>query len=477
MKKRYSRREFLIMAGAAGGSAILAGCVTVPAQAPPAEAPAAEESAADAPAPATEPVNISFSGWGEIAEDEGVRAAMAVFEEENPDIKMEWIHIPDAGGYNDKILPMVAAGTPPDTGFILSNSFATFVRDGLLLDITEQIKSDPVIGAEDWFIEPQETERSTVDGKWYGIGSCWVGPHIYYNADVFEEVGIEPPSNDPAEAWDWSHFLEVANQLTTDANGNHPGESGFDINNVQRWAIVWPTWWIPVDSAVVSNGGVWVNPDTGLIELDQPEAVEAIQAIADLQLTHQVNPSSTALETMSTTAQMLESGLVAMIVDGSWALSWLHEINATLGTAVLPKMKQPATTIQAHLHSVFADTEHPEEASRWVNFLATEFYQLQFLKIGLWLPSQTALTTPEGMEKWYTDRVSPTEGVHPEGYDLIVTDYVPNFGAVPSLVPGWDKANSILTPAMDAVWVGDMTAEEAMASAVPEANAILEAEM
>ena len=44
-------------------------------------------------------------------------------------------------------------------------------------------------------------------------------------------------------------------------------------------------------------------------------------------------------------------------------------------------------------------------------------------------------------------------------------------------MPGWDKANSILTPAMDAVWVGDMTAEEAMASAVPEANAILEAEM
>ena len=185
---------------------------------------------------------------------------------------MEWIHIPDAGSYNDKVLPMVAAGTPPDTGFILSNSFATFVRDGLLLDITDKIKSDPVIGADDWFIQPQETERSTIDGKWYGIGSCWVGPHLYYNADVFEEVGIEPPSNDPAKAWDWDQFLEIANQLTVDTNGNHPGESGFDINNVQRWAIVWPTWWIPVDSAVVSNGGYWVNPDTGLLELDKPEA-------------------------------------------------------------------------------------------------------------------------------------------------------------------------------------------------------------
>lgn len=475
MKKRYSRRDFLIMVGAAGGSTILASCSSsAPAAAPTTGAAAAEAPAGEAPAPGV--TNISFSGWGETAEDEGVKAAIAVFEEANPNIKVEWIHIPDAASYNEKLLPMAAAGTPPDTGFILSNSFRTFVRDGLLLDITDAIKSDPVIGAEGYFIEPQETQRSTVGGKWYGIGSCWVGPHIYYNADVFEEVGIEPPSNDPAKAWDWDHFLEVATQLTVDANGNHPGDSGFDVNNVKRWAIIWPTLPHIVDAAVVSNGGQWVDPESGLLAVDQPAAVEAIQRIADLQLTHQVNPPATALEQMSTTAQMLESGLLAMAVDGSWALSWLHEINATLGTAVLPKMKQPATTIQAHLHSAFAGSKNPEAATAWVKFLATEFYQLQFLKIGLWLPSQTALTTPEGMKKWYTERVSPTEGVHPPGYDFIVKDYVPTYGAVTTLVPGWDKANSIITPALDAVWIGDMTAEEAMASAVQEANAILEAE-
>jgi ABC-type glycerol-3-phosphate transport system substrate-binding protein len=139
MKKRMSRREFLILAGAAGGSTILAACTPVA----PAEAPAAQESASEAPA--AETVTITFTGWGGTEEDEGVQA-------------------------------------------------------------------DSVIGAENYFIEPQETERCTYEGNWYGIGSCWVAPHIYYNADIFEQEGIDPPSNDPEEAWDWDHFLQVAQQ-------------------------------------------------------------------------------------------------------------------------------------------------------------------------------------------------------------------------------------------------------------------------
>ena len=59
----------------------------------------------------------------------------------------------------------------------------------------------------------------------------------------------------------------------------------------------------------------------------------------------------------------------------------------------------------------------------------------------------------------------------------MVTTYMPEYGHVIYLPPGYPKPNSIMTPALDAVWVGDMTAADAMATAVPEANAILEQEM
>ncbi|MBE0699063.1 MAG: extracellular solute-binding protein, partial [Anaerolineaceae bacterium] len=465
MKKQISRRDFLKIAGIAGGASVLAACAPAATQQP---AGNAAESPTTAPK-AAEPVTITFTGWGGTEEDEGVKAAVAAYEEQNPGMKVTWIQIPE--NYDDKTLAMVAAGTPPDTAFVNNNKFQQYAKDGLLMDITNQLKSDAVLGAKDYFIQPQEEQRCTRDGKWFGIGSCWVAPHIYYNADIFEKEGIEPPSNDPAKTWTWDSFLKVADQLTLDTSGKHPSDSGFDKDNIERWAIQWPTWSIPLHAAIASNGGHWLNQSTGLIELDKPEATEALQRVADLMLVQNVSPRGTAFAALGlTNTQMLENGKLAMAVDGSWALSWITKIKANLGTAVLPMIKQPATDMQAHIHSPFAKSKNPDAAWPWIRFLSTEFYQLIFLKIGLWLPSQTALMTPEGMSKWYTERTAPGQGVHPKGYDMIVKDYVPKYGHVLYMPPGYTEADSIITPALDAIWIGDKTAEQAMKEAVPVAN-------
>jgi multiple sugar transport system substrate-binding protein len=250
------------------------------------------------------------------------------------------------------------------------------------------------------------------------------------------------------------------------------GDSGFDVENVKQWGVHWPTWWIPVHSVIASNGGTWSDPETELLTLDQPTAVEAIQAIADLVLVHQVMPQTAVFEGMGmTNTQMLDTGQLAMAIDGSWALAWMHKIEATLGTAALPGLKEPATNMQAHLHSALASSPEPEAAWQWVRFLSTPFYQTQFCKIGLWLPSQSALMTDEGLTKWLT------EGVHPTDYEKIATEFLPRFGHVLYQSAGWPKADAIITPALDAVWVGDKTAEEAMAEAVPKANEALAEEL
>lgn len=468
MKKTINRRDFLKIAGLASSAGVLAACATEKAT----EAPAAEKEVVEQPA-AAEAVTITFTGWGGTEEDQGVKDAVAAFEAETPDVKVTWIQIPDS--YQQKILSMVAAGTPPDTAFVDNGNFQTWARDGLLMDITALLKADPVVGAPNYFIEPQETQRCTRDGKWYGIGSCWVAPHIYYNADIFEKEGITPPSNDPAEAWDWPTFLDVARRLTVDVNGKHPGEAGFDKDNMERWAIQWPTWSIPLHAAIASNGGEWLNMETGLYELDQPPATEALQGVADLMLVENVAPRGTAMEALGlTNTQMLENGKLAMAIDGSWALAWITKINAKLGTAVCPMFKTPATDMQAHIHSPFAGSKYPDAAWKWIRFLGTEFYQLIFLKIGLWLPSQTALMTEEGMAKWYTLRKGPGDGVHPEGYDKIVKEYVPKYGHVFYMPPGAAEADAIVAPGLDAIWIGDKTAEVAMKEVIPEANKILQ---
>ena len=419
---------------------------------------------------------ITFGGWGGIAEDEGVRAAIEVFEAEQlaagTPIQVEWLHTPDAAEFGRVLLTDIAAGTAPDTSFILSDQYETLRQNGVLLDITEQIQNDPLLGQPDYFIQPQEANRSANDeGRWHGVGSTWVASHIYYNAEIFDDAGITPPEFAEDEIWDWDTFVENSKQLTLDANGLHPDDEGFDPENIQQWAVDWPFTWMHLAAAVHSNGGQFITEE-GLIGLDSPEALEALQRVADLIYVHHVAPRSAALSSLGmTNTQMIDSGRLAMGVDGSWALSWMNPslLSVPMGTGALPKIKQPATMMQAHFHAVLASTQNPEAAWQWIRFLSTPFYQTQFLKIGLWLPSQTALATEEGMATWIT------EGIHPDNYRQFVSEYLPEYGVAVRLPPGYIEANNdYLTPAFEALANGE-AAETVIPDAVRQANQILEA--
>jgi multiple sugar transport system substrate-binding protein len=421
-------------------------------------------------AAAQDATGITFGGWGGVAEDEGVKSAIEIFMQENPNIAVEWQHTPDAGEYGRVLLTNIAAGTAPDTSFILSDQYETLRLNGALLDITDLIKNDSVLGQENYFIEPQETNRSSDSkGRWHGIGSTWVAHHIYYNADIFEAAGITPPGFQDSEIWDWDTFVDVAKALTVDANGRHPDDSGFDPENIQQFGVDWPLWWMPIAAAVHSNGGQFITED-GLLGLDSPEAMEAMQRLSDLIYVHHVAPRGATLTDLGmTNTQMVDSGRLAMAVDGSWALSWMNPslLNVNMGTGALPKMAQPASVMQAHFHSVLASSQHPEEAWQWVRFLATPFYQTHFAKIGLWIPNQTSMFTEEGLATWVT------EGIHPANYSQFATDYLPAHGVAVRIPAGYIEANAnFIDPAFQALAAGTAAADVFL-DAIQSANDVL----
>jgi multiple sugar transport system substrate-binding protein len=455
MAKRLSRRNFLQISGA---SAALAAS-GLPFHRLYAASPRRQDA-----------TTITFGGWGGVAEDEGVQAAIAVFQEENPNIQVEWQHTPDAGEYGRVLLTNVAAGTAPDTGFILSDQYETLRAQGLLMDITDQIMGDELLGQPDYFF-PQEAARSAdSDGRWHGIGSTWVAHHLYFNQALFDEEGITAPGFKDDEIWDWDTFVEVAKQFTVDSNGRHPDDAGFDSESIERWGIDWPLWWMPIAAAVHSNGGAFIQD--GRIALDSPEALEAMQRLVDLIYVHHVAPRSAALADLGmTNTQMIDTGRLAMATDGSWALSWMNPslVTVPLNTGALPMMSQPATVMQAHFHSVLASTQHPDEAWQWVRFLATPFYTTQFMKIGLWLPSLTGQTSEEGLAEWVT------EGIHPPNYVDFVTGYLQNHGVAVRIPAGYIEADAnYITPAFQALAAGTPAAE-AIPPAVQAANDIIAA--
>jgi multiple sugar transport system substrate-binding protein len=417
--------------------------------------------------------NIVFGGWGSTAEDEGVQAAIEVFQAENPNITIEWQITSGGGGdYMPVFFTNLAAGVAPDTSFILSNDYESLRAEGVLLDITDRIMNDPLLGQPDYFVQPQESNRSAdANGRWHGIGSTWVMPHIYYNAQLFDDLGITPPGFLDDEIWEWDAFIEIAKQFTVDSNDRHPDDAGFDPDDIQRYGIDWPLWWLPGASAVISNGGQYLTEE-GLIALDSLEALEALQRLQDLIYVHHVAPRTATFESLGmSNTQMIDSGRLAMGVDGSWALSWMNPstMNSPMGTGAMPKMVTPASIMTAHFHSILATTEHPDEAWQWIRFLATPFYQAHFAKIGLWLPNQTAMLTEDGLEGWIT------EGIHPDNYSELVTDYMPKYGVALRLPTGLTEAETnFLTPAWEALAAGEPV-QETFVPAVQQANDVIRA--
>ncbi len=452
---RMSRRDFLRWTGVGGSAALLVAC------APVAQAPA---GAAGAAAPAAEVITLEFLGDPGIPDN--YPSEQAKFHDEHPNLA--WKAVQQQEGV--QLLTLIAAGTPPDTARIESNLYRTLVKDKVLVDVTDFIQADSLLSKPDYWLQPQETERCAVAGRWYGIGACWVAPHMYYNAEVFEAAGIEPPSNDPEKAWEWDKFVEVAKRMTTDATGKHPGDSGFDVDNVDVWGVDWPTWWIPLHAAIQSNEGEWINKD-GKLALDTPQSIEALQRIADLRYVHHVMPQSAQMDALGMSdVQLLETKKVAMHVDGSWALSWLYKIKGKLMTAVLPKMKRPATDLQAHIVTIVNGSKHVNESWELIRFLSSPWYQERYCQQGLWLPSQTSLTAPDSVAKWC---VPP---VHPEGYVDIVTKYVPKYGHFLTMPTGYVKAqDTIVGPALTEIFNGKKSAEEAM-KVIPDANKVMEEE-
>ncbi|PZD97201.1 sugar ABC transporter substrate-binding protein [Paenibacillus sambharensis] len=348
-----------------------------------------------------EQVTLKFMGW-EVSplETQSVKRGIEQFMKENPNIKVEYTTIPGGTQYVAKMQAMVLGDEAPDVFFLQSDYYRDFVKRNSLLDLTDRVTTEGV--SED--LIDSAVQLSMVDNKYYGIESCIVAPVLYYNKDIFDKAGIAYPPSDPSKAWTWDEFVDTAKKLTI-KNGN----------NVEQYGVYGMETYYNLIAEIMSNGGNWFTSDLKASAANTQEVKEVLQAVSDLRKKEGVSPEGKLLTNSGmSAAQMLQTGKIAMLVDGSWALQELSQMNFKVGVGVLPKFDEAVTHGQAHMHVASANTEHPEEAWKLIKYLSSEDYQLQNVKAGLWLPNHKSLYTEEGIQKWLT------EGVHPDGFKVMI---------------------------------------------------------
>lgn len=225
-------------------------------------------------------------------------------------------------------------------------------ENGLLLDLTDAYEE------YGWEVFDFAKETVTVDDKVYGVPGELETIGLFYNRDMFDELGLEEPQSQAdveaaaaaateagfvgmaapdQEGWEGGHYLSMA--LASNAG---PDEMSAIIAGEQPW-----------DSpAVVSAFELWKNyNDAGYLS-ESPTSVDYDTAIADFW-----------------------SGKAAMIPTGSWLVGELDD-NADFEVGYIPFPGPDGDgTFTAGLGSgpfVSASTDSEEAALEFVDFLASE---------------------------------------------------------------------------------------------------------
>ena len=414
-----------------------------------------------------QPAELTFTYWGSPFEREAIEKMVQAFNDAHPDIRVRAQHIPD--GYEEKISTMLAGGTPPDVAYLGEGQAFPWALEGVIEDLTPHFMSDPEASNR-----LQVAYYNYEGDKTIGTNTAAETIILYYNKELFDAAGLGYPPSKASEAWTWDEFVEAAKRLTRDRNGNDATSPDFDPDNVETYGVSFPQWWGGYLPLIYSNGGSLASEDGTELLLNQPEAVEVLQNIQDLIYVHHVAPTPAQTEALPSADIMMQSGKVAMSIDGHWKVLDYSQLGFDWGMGVLPYFDEPVTILLGSPTVIFATTEHPDEAFEFYKF-HNDPAQVDLYAKGLWMPLQLEYyTDPEKTAEW----LDGIEGVYPpEARDVLIDYTLNNTPYQPHTY--WLKNSSqifseAVDPAMTLLWTGEASAQEAMDQAVANSQGLMQ---
>lgn len=412
-----------------------------------------------------EKTKVTFYMWAADAEQEFDRAIVAQYEEEHPDIDIEENYIPYAE-YLSKINTMAAAGSMPDIFNLPEGNVFEWGEKGALLDL-KPLYDNAGVKPEDVSVD---SAIFSTDSQIWSVGYNVTTMCMYYNKDMLMEAGIDLPSTDAASPWSWDEFVENAKKMTKDSNGNGPDDEGFDPDSISVYGTMMPTDWVKFVALLHTNGVGILNEAGDALGINTPEGIEVIQAIADLGNTIHCAPSSAmAKGAFSDASAMLMNGQVAMVIDGGWALANYTNEGFDVGVAPMPAFQQAADISWGAGLCMSPNAAENEAAFDFYQYFTNFTNSIdaalnQGVSLGGLPQTLEVFDGGENEQKWIStySKVDATEMCETfknilQADTTVLGDNVrvKNFPVI---------VDNTIVPALDSVWLGETTAEEALTS-------------
>ena len=376
---------------------------------------------------------------------EGPMQARA-YMEDHPGVTIEMIPY---AGEDAKLDSMIAAGTPPDLFVIGGENLIKYYVGGALLNLQPLIDAD---GSDLSIYFPQILEAPRkADGGLYGLGPDCGAELFYYNKTLFDQAGLSYPD----DTWTWKEVTEAAEAMTQGAGaekqyGILPYESP-----PSQYAVLW------------QNGVEIIDEAATTCHMDTPEAIEALDYMARL-VHNEWAPAPQQLRGMGMDrGQLFAAGRVGMMSYGHWAIIYFDDKEKfEWEVTTLPKNKENATFLYQAIWSASSATKEPDLCWDFLKFSCSPEWSEKFvIEIG-------GLSSV----KEVAERLAPSAGKHVPALAKVGRQCsTPRQRAPMSHVVNLNEVtDTAWNPAMDKLWSGEYTAEQAGVEITERANQILQ---
>jgi multiple sugar transport system substrate-binding protein len=335
---------------------------------------------------APQPAPVSFMVFGDPEELKAYQTLVAAFEKQNPNAKIDLLHIPGQSDYRTRLSADFAAGTPANVVLINYRRYAGFAQKGVLEPLQPYLDNSKQIKIDDFYTEAIQPYlwRQQLMCIPQNLSSLVV----YYNKNLFDAASVPYPQPD----WTWADFLSIAQALHDPANDQYG--LGLEPSLIRLTPFIW------------QNGGELVNnPIATRLLVDSPEAREAIQWFVDLRLKHHVVPDVTS-EQAEASEDRFANGRLGMYLDSRRVTPTFRTITAfDWDVAPLPTGKFPATILHADAYCLTSATQDKDAAWKFIEFANSAEGQKIIAATGRTVPSlksvaeSSAFLDPEAKPK------------------------------------------------------------------------------
>lgn len=381
---------------------------------------------------------LKLSTWGSAQELSVTTHLLQQFQHNHPDIRVKLIQIPE--NYSQKLHILAAADLLPDVMMINSLSYPVYADNHLLRPLPSPPQSE---------FYPQALNAFTWENTLYAYPRDLSNLVIFYNKDLFRAAHVPFPS----PHWTLSDYLASARKLTQDSDG----DGKIDVFGMSFFSKP-PLLWQPF---VWSNGGAVYDVSRSRLTLEQPNATEALQWLADCRFKWHVAPQKEEIGN-TPMSQLFLQGQVATLLSGRWTVPVLREkAKFDWDVAPFPRGEHGSVVgIDATGFAVSAHSTHPQESMALARYLSSESALSAYTQSGLIVPARPSVAKSKAFLAG-----KPT---HARVFlDSIATGH-------PSDVPAsWDEFSEALNLALEPVFDGRMTTKAALKKAKPELETLL----